>query len=269
MVQKGRLKIAIPKNMGTTRVHLASADWIPRFDHGLSTDEEWMGHELDRGVIESTQDEIIKIRSNEIPREVSWGYADIGLVGDDCLVGRFKKQIEILSRFTYGREWGSQQPRVEIVAHPDSTVFSLKEIRVGSIFKAEPQHIPLIKEFLESNGYKVLRESYNAGPEFHKRLIENGSVGISQIGGSVAVLLDPELHFGVMVNESGRTVKDYHLRVITKVCDVETLLIANVTALTDEFKRERIMQLKEDLESEYRIHGEFEVNGRRERELRL
>ncbi len=266
MVEKGKLKIVIPKNMGTTRVHLALAGWSPVFDHGFPTDVDPMGSGLDKGIIESTGDEIMRIRSRDIPRTISWNYADVGFVGSDCVVGRSNKQIAILSSFTYGREWGGRQSRVEIVAHSDSAVSSVEQIKPGSIFLAEPQHFHLTKKFLEDHGYKVLLEGYSAGPEFHKRLIENGCVGISQVGGSVPVLLDPELHFGIMVNESGRTVRDYTLKVVARVCDIETLLIANVKALGDETKGERINQLREDLESVYRIQGEFEINGGPERE---
>lgn len=259
MTDESRLKIVIPKYMGTTRVHLAIAGWKPLFDQGLPTDEHLMGNELDKGMIESKGDEVIKIRTRDIPRAVSWRYADVGFVGSDCLEARFDKQLVILSRFNYGREWDSRPSRVEIVAHSDSEVSAIDEIKPGSIFLAEHQHLRLINNFLQDCGYKVRREGYNAGPEFHKRLIEEGSVGVSQVGGAIPVLLDPELHFGVMVNETGRTVRDYGLKVVTKVCDIETLLIANKRSLEDEASRERILELQESLEAAYiRVQRESE-----------
>lgn len=254
--------------MGTTRVHLALAGWNPLFVHGIPTDEYLMGNELDKGTIESKGDEIIKIRTRDIPREVSGGYVDVGFVGSDCLEARFGKQLEVLSSFSYGREWDSRPSRVEIVAHSDSTVSSVNDIKPGAIFLTEPQHLPLIKKLLEDLGYKVRREGHNAGPEFHKRLIGEGSVGVSLVGGAIPVLLDPELHFGVMVNETGRTVSDYDLKVVTKICDIETLLITSKRVLSDETKRERVLQLQKDLESAYiRVQLESEGFGSPERRV--
>lgn len=272
MVESGKLKLIIPKFQREARLHLQDAGWTPVFDYGEPVDDDSSMSELDKGIIEETGDPIIKIRSRDIPRQISMGYADIGLVGSDCVSARASKQIVVLGSFEYGRKRNAPQPRVEICAHGNSTVSSIEEVKPGSIFMAETQHLRLIKEFLEERGFKVKREGVNAGPEFHQYLVENDAVGITQIGGSGPVLIDDEMYFAVMVNEEGQTVSEYGLNVIAKVCDIETLLIANINSLEDKTKRERILQLKEDLATayEHRVQKEFEgllVVGGKERDI--
>lgn len=271
MTEPGKIKIIIPKFARSTREHLEDAGWKPVFDYGgrEPADYDAQRTELDRGTIEETGDPIIRIRSHQIPRQINMGYGDVGLVGSDCLAARANRHIVTLHSFGYGRQREQQIPqsRVEIVARGESPVSSIDKVKPGMIFLAEPQHLRLIKQHLEKNGFKVKREGYNVGPEFHAELRESGAVGISQIEGSGPVFLDDDTTLLVMVNESGQTVEDYNLKIVQKIYDIETLLITNNKALEDETKRERMMGLKADLEREYeRPRRETETSSNRERE---
>ncbi len=266
MIIQPKLKIIVPLNLRTSHRHLVEANWVPKFQRGFPTDKYPAGDELNKGIIQNTDHEIIRIRSRDIPRRVLWGYGDVGLVGSDCVEGRYNGEIPILSRFSYGRSWTDQKPRVEIVSLNEDSAQKVEDIKVGSIFQSEPQHTRMLKLFLESYGFKVTIEENDAGPEFHKQLLKEGRVGITEVAGSVPVLLETNSHYGVMVNESGRTVDDYGLRVLGKITDIDTLLIANPRSLNDELKSELILNLEKSLEDTYiKIQGEAESLGGIER----
>ncbi|OGD87652.1 hypothetical protein A3A54_01370 [Candidatus Curtissbacteria bacterium RIFCSPLOWO2_01_FULL_39_62] len=261
------MRIVIPQHMDTAREHVQLTGWTPVFEHGEPADDDPRREELNRGIIEETGDQIIQTRSRDIPRLVAWQYCHVGLVGSDCADGRFEQKIEVLSRFPYGREWHAPQPRVELVVREDSRIKSIEDIGPGAIVLAETQHANLTKHFLEEKGFKVVRLKNDTGPEVHNRLREDNAVAIQLVAGSIPVLLDTELHLGIMVNERGKTVEQYRLRVLENLYDVETLLIANRDVMRDdEINREKILQLKEGLENAYvRVQREFESFGGRER----
>lgn len=257
------MRIVIAQHMNTARDHVRLAGFTPVFELGRPVDDIARGDELNRGIIEETGDQIIQTRSREIPRLVASQYCHVGLVGSDCAEGRFKQKIEVLERFPYGREWGAPQPRVEIVVPIDSRIKSVEEIEDGSVILVELQHAKLVKKYIEGKNRRAVHLKDDVGPEVHDRLREVNAVGIQLVSGSIPVLLDTELHLGVMVNERGTTVEQYRLRVLDNLYNIETLLIANKDVMrNDEINREKIYQLRDGLIDAYaRVQREFEGFG--------
>ena len=231
------IKIAIPQNQKTTKDHIIEAGWNPVFE----TNPSEPGN---RGVLYPDGYPIIQIRSMDIPRLISAGEHDVAFVGSDCVEETSYGGIEILNKFPYGRSWGQDSPRLELVAHQDSTVTHVKDIQPGSIVLTERSHITQL--FLEANGLKtVIEKSGIDFKDFRNQLREEGCVGISTIWGSAPVQLKGDDYYGVMVNESGLTAQQYGLRVIGLIREVPTLLIANRESLLDETKGDLIWEFKQ------------------------
>ncbi|OGD93100.1 hypothetical protein A2697_02225 [Candidatus Curtissbacteria bacterium RIFCSPHIGHO2_01_FULL_41_44] len=250
------LKFIIPQNQPTTREHMALAGWEPTFMRSHSrADSSQAANELNIGIVRLRHTEnkfgIIQVRSLAIPEAIADGRYDVGLVGSDCVAEKPSTRFEVRAQFSYGRVWDSLPPRLEFIAHPDSSLGSIQDLQPGSIVMTER---PLVtKSYLEEKiHHPVLISDLGEDlVDFRARLHEAGSVGINVVPGSVPALVEPDGYYGVLVNETGGTARDYGLKVIAKIMDIQTLLIANIHTLQDAGKRELICRFQQDLEGSW------------------
>ena len=245
------MKIAIPQNQKSVVELMQKAGWTPTFEEDRSN----------LGAIMETGSPIIALRSMDSLRSIAAGKADIGFVGSDCIAEKPYWTVENLSEFSFGRSIGSEAPRLEIVSSDVSPIFNLSDVRCGSIFLSERPR--LTYQYLTAQGLKVKMEDGQNPRDFKDELLRTNQVGISTILGSSPVQLEPGNDLGVIVNETCRTVTDYNLRVIAKICDIKTVLIANSRSLLDETKREQMLRFQRDLENTYRsIEGSLNIRSR-------
>lgn len=248
-----RINIVIPQNQGTTRHLLKEAGWDPVFDHGHPSDDEGQ-NELHRGKIKGTQDTIISLRSMDALMHIAAGRRDVGLVGSDCVAEKPQWEVEVLGSFSFGRAWGGQPPRLEIVTR-NSKVESLDQVSPGAIFFTE--RVNLTRAHLKTKKLSAIEDKGNPA-QFREYLREQGKVGIWEILGTLTVQIEGDEDFGVMVNESKKTINAYGLRVIDKIMDIQTLLVANPRSLADRDKGAKIREFQLALEGAYRsIESEF------------
>lgn len=235
------IKIVIPQNQKPVKTLMEKSGWTPIFEERASN----------RGVIVENGISTVQLRSMDALKSVAAGKADIGFVGSDCIEDKPNWRVESLGAFSFGRALNSRLPRLEIVASTTpSSVSSLDDVPAGTIFLSERPY--LTYQYLAGKGFQVKIEGDENPNDFRNELIANGQVGIWIIQGSSPVQLEPGNDLGVMVNETGGTVDDYDLRVIAKIMDIQTMLIANPNSLMDETKREQILRFQKDLEGAYK-----------------
>ena len=240
-----QLNFVIPQNMDSLRVLLTMAGWgwqpigVPK--------------EFNRGYIDNGGhpfSTFIRTRSMDALRLIAANRCDVGFVGSDCIEEKPEWPVEILGKFPFGRLLNGRQPRLEVVVPSSSPVKNLAGIKPGAIIFTERPRIT--DRLLQENGLATIIESNDDPALFREILIKQNKVGIWVILGSSPVQLGPDNDYGVIVNETGITVAEYGLRVIAKIGDINTQLIASRLAMQDEEKRARICKLMQDLEVAYR-----------------
>lgn len=222
---------------GPIERHFKDAGLNPVWDKGTPTKNNPEGKVLRIGKVDGmANDEIrlIKTRSSRVPKRVSEGVYDLGMVGTDILEDHMLPDIEVVGRFAHGRINEQGNSYLELVSTNGSGIRTLTDISPGTIVHTEVPH--LTKKFLEENGIKTaLYWNTQAKHEFKQRLIRAGRVGLELSPGGVAQdLQDDEVL--ALVTESGDTREYYGLRSIQKIMDIETLLIANGISLRDPEK---------------------------------
>lgn len=230
--------------------HLEQAGYKPVWHRGKPTPKNPEGNILKIGEIEEFGIRLIKIRSGKVPRRVSEGAFDLGFVGTDVFLDHELPNIKIASDFDHGRDKDEGSPYLELVAHANSPINSLKDITPGTIVMTERPH--LTKQYLTERGFKTILY-WNTRPkdEFKRRLVEAGKVGIEIIeGGGGQQIMEDELL--ALVTESGQTRIDYDLKHIAKICDIDTLLLVNNNSLLDPEKKDTIRDLVLRLDNVYR-----------------
>lgn len=253
------IKIAVPEGMSlTTIVHLSRAGYRPVFEDDRRD-----------GRILGSRDTIIKVRSYDIPVEVADG-CHAGLVGSDWVEER---ELELGSQlvdtkvsFKYGREFNpSNPPTLDFITRDDSPIQSLEDIKPGQIILTEYPNIT--KNELEKYGHEVVTygESRFIPQEpklFRDWLKGEEYVGIRVVHGSIAALVNNHSGvLGVMVNETGGTLRRYNMRIVSKLRDIDTLLIVNPFAMARQSKEREIKAFQQKMEEAYSgIMLELEAN---------
>lgn len=223
-----------------------------------------------------TGEKVIRLRSSDIPIEVE-DSCDVGLCGSDWIEERKLElgiDLEVLSEYAYGRQFGSPPPSLDIVVKTSDPLFNIRDIKPGSMFITE--HPFLFKQFLEGalqgRGSRVVQLGKD-GPtptipgEFRKWCQKEGAVGIRTVHGRIAALVNLDAGYDVMVNETGLTLARNELRILETVHPIRTLLIADRDALRDNTRGPEINALHRDLDRAYlRINGESEASFSRGRE---
>lgn len=221
---------------GPIEEHFRKAGLAPVWSRGVPTPRNPEGNVLRRGYIEGWGNdiELVKTRSSRVPKRVSEGVYDLGLVGTDIYDDHFLENTIIVGRFDHGRKNGHGNSYLELVTTEDSTISTVEDITPGTIVHTEVPH--LTKKFLQERGHKTaLYWNTQTKSRFKERLVRSGRVGLELSPGGVAQDLQPD-EVLALVTESGDTRVDYKLKTITKICDINTLLIANEASLIDPEK---------------------------------
>lgn len=251
------LKIVVPENMNKVLEHLQEAGRTARFENGRRL-----------GRIEETGDLIVRIRSGDIPLWVA-DSCDIGLCGSDWVEERERElgiKLEVLNLdngYRYGRE-SLTSPTLDLVTLKDDGVSSASEIADGALIATE---YPLItRVHFEEKGKKVAVLGREASAptepgEFRHWCQENGRIAFEVVHGGIAEHVSIGAGYGVMVNESGGTLRKNDLRTVETIREVRILLIADPQILRVDEKEKAVESLYRDLERAYlTFYGESEEN---------
>lgn len=239
----------------TIEDHLLKAGVIPIWERGKPTEENPEGNVLKKGKIKDWDLNVVKTRSSGVPRRVSEGVFDLGVVGTDVYLDHRLPNITIVSKYNHGRKKDAGNSFLELVACQESPINTIEDIIPGTIVYTDVPH--LLKEFFNEHGIKTALY-WKTVPklEFKARLTRSQRVGIEITDGGVAQHLQPDEVLG-LVTESGSTRDDNGLKHIAKVCDIEALLIANDLSLIDPEKERTIGRIIKSLDRVYLI-GETE-----------
>lgn len=254
------IKIAVPLNMDiTTHAHLRRAGYPPVFNDGKRT-----------GIISGRRDTIIRLRSYDIPIEVA-DSSHVGLVGNDWYQEKKLElglKLETVDEFGYGREFNST-PTLDFICGENADIHSLRDIRPGQIVITEYPH--LTTEWLEQIGEKRVATYGEKGSilstdpfKFRHELRQLGAVGLRVVHGSIAGMVEQHSGtIGVMVNETGTTLRQYGLRKIEdgNICNIKTVLVRNPARLSAR-KEEEVSRFCREMRLAY--PGLIEGNEKRD-----
>ena len=168
-----------------------------------------------RLVLESPENGVryLLVKPSDVAIYVEYGAADIGVVGKDILLDGAPDVYELL-------DLNIGKCRV-CVAGPDDYVEDRESVlRVATKFT------------------KVAKDYYNAKNREIEIIKLNGSIELAPILGLTDVIVD--------IVESGRTLKENHLKVLETIVPISARLIANRASYL--FKNEIIMQITEKLQ---------------------
>lgn len=230
--------------------HLRSAGLVPVWVSGKPNERHPDGKKLRKGIVEGHEDiELVKTRSSRIPKRVSEGVYDLGFVGTDVFQDHYLTNINIVSKYDHGRVTGKGSSYLELVACKESEIITISDLVPGTIVHTEVPH--LTKKFLEEHGIKTaLYWNTQEKEAFKQRLIRSGRVGLELSPGGVAQDLQSDEALA-LVTEFGDTREDYDLRTIAKICDIDTLLIANAASLLDPEKSQKLKWTIAQLDEAY------------------
>ncbi len=160
----------------------------------------------------------------------------------------------LLAEFAYGRQL-IQSPRLELIAPCESEIQTPRQIEPGSLVLTE--YPELTAKFLRELGHEVVhleqtREAPSLPSDFRLWCKQQGVVGLRTVHGGVAVLVREGFGFGVMVNETGKTLENYRLRPIGTIMEITTQFLADSASYDPEtVTRPRIDRLHRDLGKAY------------------
>lgn len=248
------IKIAYAYSQKTVATLLSEAGWKPQWQHGHQwTDtEDPLRDTLPKGLLMKGEEplaEIYGIRSIDIPRRVSLGHRDIGLVGTDNLREKKFPRIVKIGKVSLGRTFITP-PALEVWVMADSPIKSLADVNPNVVVQTERPNFTLAE--LKKHGHKAVIEPLDvADPrEFRRKAAQEGLVAIEIIGGAGPQQLENNEAL-VIVNETGNTKRNYGMREIGKLCDIDTIIIANEESLKDPEKRRLIERFTVDVEGVY------------------
>ncbi len=254
----------------TIRQVARQANWPMTFDLGNPRGDMPEGEELYRGrIVGSSEGEIIALRSQDMIDNIAEGRFDFAAIGSDVVEEFFNHRFIELGRIPVGRKLPPIRPRLELAALATSKVSNPEEIPDGSIVMSERERIT--KKYFEDRGRRVLVKSPHEDMlEFREKVMQPNTIGIRLILGTGPVQLEPyapDSYFLIMVNEEGSTINDYHLKVIDKIRDIDTVFLTTERSMTSDQTRGSVLQLARELEQTFfRIKGEYEASGQKERQ---
>jgi len=141
--------------------------------------------------------EILYVRNCDIPQYVKYGVADYGIVGENVLIER-KSNLKIEKRLGFGK------CRLVIAVPERSNIKRIKDLREERIATSYPN---TLKGFLRRNGINA---------------------SMIEINGSVELCPSLNLSDAVCdITQTGRTLEENNLKIITEIMDSEAVLISN------------------------------------------
>ncbi len=242
------LRIVYGKSQSSVETHMIEAGWQIIWRNGEPTTKEPNGETLDDGAIKGKNAQIARIRSAEIPWRVSIGSFDIGIVGTDCLLDHLdENSVRINGGYAYGRTRGQALPFLGVFARESSLFSTWDDVPNGTTIITERPH--LTKDEAEKNGRaaEIFWGDERNYLKFQNEMADKGKLAIKIIEGAGAQQLqDDELL--VMVGETGRRQRNYDLKEISRICDVETLILVNIESMRRPAIFREIQQFMRDLD---------------------
>ena len=168
-----------------------------------------------RLVLESPENGVryLLVKPSDVAIYVEYGAADIGVVGKDILLNGNPDVYELM-------DLGIGKCRICVAAPEDYVEDRERVLRVATKFTT------------------VAKKHYSSRNREIEIIKLNGSIELAPILGLTDVIVD--------IVESGRTLKENHLKVIETIVPISARLIANRASYL--FKNERISQLTEKLQ---------------------
>lgn len=158
----------------------------------------------------------IFVKPSRVPFLVENGTWDVGITGED-VVRENGADVEILTRLAFGRSTSSGETRGVLFCAANDPINSVDDIPGGTSILSEYPN--LTQRFFAERGKSV--------------------VVVPSPGSSEAEV--PELYrLGVVLSETGNSLKQNNLRVLDTIFTSATCLVANRSALRDDMKRDAI-----------------------------
>jgi len=164
--------------------------------------------------IDDPEIECMMVRAQEMARYVENGALDAGLTGKDW-VQETGADVEEISELVYSKT-GLGRVRWVLAVAEDSTIQSVRDLE-GKVIATEA--VKMTEKYLARNGVKA-RVEFSWGAT---------EVKVPQLADAI-----------VEVTETGSSLRANHLRVVDTLMESATCFIANHTAWTDVWKREKI-----------------------------
>lgn len=152
-------------------------------------------------------------RPQEIPHYVKHGHFDVGIVGKDW-IANWGYSLPVLLSLPIGRG-GNKPVKILLAVSEDSSYQKLEDLPQGCELATE--YVQLAQRWLIENGRPDITVVPSFGNTEHK--IRFGATAI------------------IDVSESGESLRENQLRVICKIMNSHTVVVANSESLADETKR--------------------------------
>ena len=163
-----------------------------------------------------------RLRPQDIPRYISRGDLDIGVIGQDCLrESGFKRVIEI-TPLPFTRAGTKRSVKVVLFVRQDSQICSPRDI--SKTTKIATEYPKIAKKYLRKLGIKAVIELSHGATE-----------SIVRAGFADA---------GIDIVDGGNTILENDLKEIDEVMKSITVLVANPRAVADSNKGKVIEKLK-------------------------
>lgn len=159
------------------------------------------------------------VKPRRVPFLVAEGYFDIGITGKDAVL-ESEAPVEVFAELPYSRTTQGSTKGV-LFAHAGDAVNSIHEI---------------------ADGETVISEYPNLTRKYFGTIGKN--VRIVDSPGSVEAEVPMVYRFGVVLSETGRSLRDNDLKEIATLFESTTVLIANRSVFADEKKLNALRMLK-------------------------
>ncbi len=201
------------------------------------------------------------IRSGDLMERVKLGKLDVILIGKDHYYNHHLKEdnTRILGTLPHART-SVDVAKVEAWVTQDCPLQSLDDINSSYVIRAEIQNYAA--RIMEEKGHKVLVRELNDETDpvgFRMQAKEGGAIPIEFVRGGLPQSLEQD-EVGLVVSETGGTLKRNDCRSLGVVCTVEQLVVANLESLNNPEMGARLRKFNEDLINHHH-EKEFEGNG--------
>jgi len=174
---------------------------------------------------------ITLVRAQEMARYVAEGILDAGLTGEDWVI-ESGEEVKIIDRLVYGKQ-GLRPVKWVLAVPEDSKIRSVKDLKGKRI---ATELVNTVKKYLAKNKVKAKVEFSWGATEAKPPYLADAIVELT---------------------ETGSSLRANKLRIVETVLESTTAMIANKTALKDEWKKEKIetvmMLLKGALNAEEKV----------------
>lgn len=155
-------------------------------------------------------------RPQEIPHYLNAGHFDVAIVGEDW-VANWGYEFPVLLKLPVGRR-GDKPVKIVLAVRRDSNFRRVEDLPPGC--EVATEYVQLVQRFFRGLGRNDIKVIPSFGNTEHK------------IGFGAAAIVD--------VTESGDSLRENQLEVISEIMESSTVIVANSKSLADESKRPHI-----------------------------